>query len=131
MAANDVERVRSVYAAMARRDAEELAEALAHDIEWTLPENLPWGGTHHGPDGIHAMVELHAEHVEGSWFDPDDFLDAGDRIVVLGRARGCVKATGEEFEVPFAHVWGLSDGVPSHFVGYVDTAPITAALESG
>jgi ketosteroid isomerase-like protein len=75
------------------------------------------------------VVELHAEHVDGSWFDPDDFLDAGDRIVVLGRARGRAMATGEEFEVPFAHVWTLSDGVPSQFVGYVDATPIVAALE--
>ena len=131
MANEDIARVRSVYAAMDRRDADELAEALAHDVEWTLPESLPWGGTRHGPDGIHAMVELHAEHVDGSWFDPDDFLDTGDRIIVLGRARGCVKETGEEFEVPFAHVWTLSDGVPSHFVGYLDTAPISAALRDG
>ena len=129
MADEDVERVRSVYAAMARHDAEQLADALAHDIEWTLPEALPWGGTRHGPGGIRAMVEIFGEHVEGAWADPDDFLDAGDRIVVLGRARGTVRATGEEYEVPFAHVWGLTDGVPSTFRGYLDTAEILAALD--
>ena len=128
MADEDLQRLRSVYAAMSTRDADRLAEELAHDIEWTMPATLPWGGTRHGPDGIHAMVELFAEHVEGAWADPDDFLDAGDRIVVLGRARGRVRATGEEYEVPFAHVWGLSDGVPSTFRAYLDTAPISSAF---
>jgi uncharacterized protein len=128
VAAEDVERVRSVYAAMARQDADGLAAVLAHDIEWTMPPALPWGGTRHGPDGINAMVELFSEHVEGAWADPDDFLDAGDRIVVLGRARGRVKASGEEYEVGFAHVWGLTDGVPSSFRAYLDPSEILAAL---
>jgi ketosteroid isomerase-like protein len=130
MAEEDIERLRGAYSAMSRRDADELAELVAHDIEWTLPEALPWGGTHHGPDGIHALVDIFTDHVEGSWADPDDFLDAGDRIVVLGRVRGTVRATGEDYEVPFAHVWGLSDGVPSSFRGYLDTTPIVAALEA-
>ena len=130
MADEDIERVRAVYAAMSRRDPGRLAEALAHDIEWTMPEALPWGGTRHGPDGIHSLVELFDEHVEGAWADPDDFLDAGDRIVVLGRARGTVRATGEEYEVPFAHVWVLTDGVPSAFRAYLDTAPVVAAFQT-
>jgi len=130
MANEDIERVRVVYAAMARQDADELAEALAHDIECTMPAALPCGGTRHGPDGIQAMVELFSEHVEGAWADPDDFLDAGDRIVVLGRARGCVKGSGEDYEVGFAHVWGLTDGVPSSFRAYFDPSGILAALGS-
>jgi ketosteroid isomerase-like protein len=128
MADDDIERVRSVYAAMARQDGDQLADALAHDIEWTMPEVLPWGGTRHGPDGIRAMVELFAEHVEGAWADPDDYLDAGDRIVVLGRARGTVRATGEEYEVGFSHVWTLTDGVPSAFRAYLDPSEIVSAL---
>ena len=38
------------------------------------------------------------------------------------------RASGRAFEVPFAHVWGLSGGMPSSFRGYYDTAPILAAL---
>ena len=49
-------------------------------------------------------------------------------IVVLGRLRGRARATGEEYEVDFAHVWTLSDGVPSRCHSYFDTAPIMAVL---
>jgi uncharacterized protein len=128
MAADDVDRVRSVYAAMARWDADALADAVAHDIEWTMPEALPWGGTHHGHDGVRTMAELFTDHVDGAWSDPDDFLDAGDRVVVLGRARGRARQTDREFEVGFAHVWGLTDGVPSSFRAYLDPSEILAAL---
>ena len=53
-----------------------------------------------------------------------------DLILVLGRLMGCGRQTGQSFEVPFAHVWGLSDGMPSSFRGYYDSAPITAVLGS-
>ena len=43
---------------MQRRDADELRTALAHDIEWTLPEGVPWGGTRHGPDGIDSLIDI-------------------------------------------------------------------------
>jgi hypothetical protein len=63
------------------------------------------GGTRHGPAGIQGFLEIFHDHVEGSWADPDEFLDAGDRVVVLGRMRGRPRAHGAEFEVAFAHVW--------------------------
>jgi ketosteroid isomerase-like protein len=74
------------------------------------------------------VLEIFLDHVEGSWADAEDFLDAGDRIVVLGRARGRARTTGDEFEVPFAHVWGMADGVPAMCRCYLDTQPVMAAL---
>jgi uncharacterized protein len=110
---------------------DELVGDLAHDIEWNLPDPLPWGGTHHGHDGVQAFASISQDHVEGRWADPDDFLDAGDRIVVLGRLRGRARASGQEFEVEFAHVWTMTDGVASRLRAYFDTAPIMVALGRG
>ena len=101
---------------------------LAHDIEWNLPDVLPWGGTRHGHDGVLSFASVSQDHVEGRWADPDHFLDAGDRMVVLGRLHGRAKATGQDFEVEFAHVWTMTDGVASRLHAYFDTAPIMAAL---
>jgi ketosteroid isomerase-like protein len=52
-------------------------------------------------------------------------------VVVLGRMRGRSRAHGAEFEVAFAHVWGLTDGVPSSLRSYFDTAPVLTALQGG
>jgi uncharacterized protein len=129
MGREDVHALRRIYDAVNRGDADELAADVAHDIEWSLPERVPWGGTRHGPDGIRAFAAVFSEHVEGTWAEPDDFLVADDRIIVLGRLRGTARATGSEFEVEFAHVWTLTDGVASHLRAFYDTAPIVAALE--
>src|SRR5919108_6190657 len=88
MTEDDVKSLRRIYEALSRWDVDELLSDLSHDIEWTAPDTLPWGGTRHGHDGVQAFASIFQEHVEGSWADPDDFLDAGDRMVVLGRLRG-------------------------------------------
>jgi ketosteroid isomerase-like protein len=127
----DVESLQRIYYAISRWDVGDLVSDLTHDIEWSLPDALPWGGTRHGHDGVEAFASISQDHLEGRWADPDDFLDAGDRMVVLGRMRGRAKASGREFEVEFAHVWTMTEGVASRLRAYYDTAPIMAALEPG
>lgn len=126
----EVQALQRIYEAMSRWDVEELAKDVTHDFELIMPETVPWGGMHHGPDGVEVLATIFRDHVDGQWADPDDFIDAGDLIVVLGRLRGRARATGEQYEVPFAHAWNLSDGMPSRCRSYFDTAPIMAALGS-
>jgi uncharacterized protein len=128
MSEEEIQSLQRIYAAIQQGDSNELRQSMTHDIEWTMPESVPWGGTHHGHLGITAVVEIYDDHVEGRWADPDEYVEAGDHILVLGRISGRARSSGQSFEVPFAHVWGMSDGMPSRFRGYFDTAPITAAL---
>ena len=131
MASPEIERLKEIYAAVHRQQREELARLVAHDMEFEMPEGLPWGGVHHGQDGMAAVAEIHDEHIDGEWAEPEEFIEGEDgRIVVLGRTRGRARESGATFEVRFAHVWGLAEGVPSRFRGYFDTAPIKAALNA-
>lgn len=131
MSEHDVNALRRIYEALSIWDIDELLRDVAHDIEWSTPEGVPWGGTRHGHDGIRAFAAIFRDHVDGAWADPDDFLDAGDRMVVLGRLRGRARANGRGFEVGFAHVWTLTDGIASRCQSYFDTAAVVAALEGG
>jgi ketosteroid isomerase-like protein len=115
---HDIQAVRRIYTALTRWDVDDLVADMTHDVEWTLPDPLPWGGTHHGPDGVRTFARIFRDHVE-----------AGDRIIALGRLRGRARESGHDFEVEFAHVWALTDGVASRVRVYYDTAPILAALE--
>ena len=50
--------------------------------------------------------------LDEEWWDefsavPDEFLDAGAEVVVLGRYRGVAKETRKQLDVPFVHVWTL------------------------
>ena len=119
-----------IYDAFSRWDIDELARDVTHDFEMVQPGTIPWGGTFHGPDGVKAFADQFRQHVDGQWSDPDDFLDAGDAIVVCGRMRGRAIATDRRFEVPFVHVWHLSMGMPSRCRACFDTALFLEALGS-
>jgi ketosteroid isomerase-like protein len=131
MPEEEINSLQRVYTAVQRGESDELRQSLTHDIEFILPDALPWGGTHHGHLGITAVTDRYEDLVDGLWADPDEFVETGDRILVLGRISGRARSSGQSFEVPFAHVWGMTDGMPSSFRGYFDTAPITAALQAG
>ena len=124
MSERDIESLRRIYDAFSRWDVEELVGDLAHDIEWSLPDTLPLGRNAPRPRWRAGLCIGVAGSRRGAVGRSHDFLDAGDRMVVLGRLRGRAKASGQEFEVEFAHVWTMTDGVASRLHAYFDTAPI-------
>ena len=71
--------------------------------------------------------------IGGDWDDfaavPQEYLDAGDTIVVLGRYRGTAKATGQAMDAQLAHVWRMADGKAVGFQQYTDT--LQAARATG
>ena len=59
---------------------------------------------------------------------PEEFLDAGDQVVVLGRYQGIAKQSGLPLDVPFVHVWTVREGRVTRFRQFLDTAGWNAAL---
>lgn len=128
MSRHEIQALQRIYEALSRWDVDGFAKDVTHDFVLTLPETVPWGGKRHGRDGVESFAAIFRDHVDGQWAEADEFIDAGDVIVVLGRLRGRAKASGDRFEEHFAHIWTLADGVPSRCHSYFDTAPIMVAL---
>ena len=59
---------------------------------------------------------------------PEHFIEGGDTVVVEGRYRGKMKATGTPVDAQFAHVWQLRDGKVVRFQQYTDTKQWADAL---
>jgi ketosteroid isomerase-like protein len=127
---DEIKVLQQIYRAVQQGDWDDLQSLLTHDIEWILPETLPWGGTHHGHLGILAVAEGYAEHIDRFWADPDEYFESEEGIVVLGRLSGTAHSSGQEFEVAFAHVWRMDEGVPTSLRAYFDTGPIMDALDA-
>ena len=60
---------------------------------------------------------------------PEEFLDAGDRVVALGRYNAKHKASGSDVWAQFAHVWGVREGKVTSFQQYVDTKQFADAMQ--
>jgi ketosteroid isomerase-like protein len=90
-------------------------------------ELLPWGGTYRGHDGLKAFTAALLGRVD-SQVEVGEFIEAGDRVVAIGRTRGSVRGTGTPFDVRVAHVWTLKDGKAVRFEAYIDTPAMLRAL---
>lgn len=126
-----VEIVQRSYEAFARKDLDGVMGDMAPDIRWEQAQGLPHGGVYHGLDEVRRNI---FEPLDAEWWaefsaDPDEFLDAGDDVVVLGRYRGVAKGTGRRLDVPFVHVWTLREGRAVRFRQFLDTAGWVAALQ--
>jgi ketosteroid isomerase-like protein len=117
-----VDVVREGYAAFARGDLTAVLALFAEDAQWYAPDELPTGGTYHGPAGIAAFFAALPAHYDELQVRPERFLDAGDRVVVEGRHTGSL--AGTRFDVGFVHVWTLAGGLAVGFREYMDSGKL-------
>jgi uncharacterized protein len=73
------------------------------------------------------------EPLDESWWDgftavPEEFLEAGDQVVVVGRYRGTAKESRKQLDVPFVHIWTVSGERAVRFRQFLDTAGWVEAL---
>jgi ketosteroid isomerase-like protein len=123
--------VQKVYDAFAKGDIPTVLGFLSADIDWTETEGFPLAGTYHGPKAVLEGVFMRlGSEWEGFAAVPDEFIDAGDTVVALGKYSGTYKATGKSFQANFAHVWKMRDGKAFRFVQYVDTLLVNRALQA-
>ncbi|MGZ8686903.1 MAG: nuclear transport factor 2 family protein [Gaiellaceae bacterium] len=122
--------VRRSYEAFARGDMDAVLADMHDDIEWQQAQGLPHGGTYRGLAEVRRNV---FDPLDRDWWSefsavPNEFLDAGEEVVVIGRYRGVAKATGRRLDVPFVHVWSLRDGKAWRFRQFLDTYGWVEAL---
>jgi len=128
---SNLKAIQDVYLAFAKGDIPSVLGTLSSDIEWTEAEGFPYGGTYHGPRGVLEGVFMRlGSEWNGFAAVPDEFIDAGDTVVALGKYSGTYKATGKSFRANFAHVWKMREGKAFRFVQYADTLIVHRALQA-
>ena len=75
---NNVQVVKDFFAALGRRDRQDLLALSAEDIEWIIPgEDWPLAGTHRGYAGLENLLQKANETLETSFPEPPEFISAG------------------------------------------------------
>jgi ketosteroid isomerase-like protein len=126
----NVQLVKNFLAAIGDRDKEGLLALAAEDIEWIIPgEAWPLAGTHRGHAGLEKLLQKANETVETSYPEPPEFIAQGDRVLVVGFARGRIKATNRTFEDHWVFAITVRDGKVAHIKEYIDTQALARASE--
>jgi ketosteroid isomerase-like protein len=134
MSEANVALVRGVYESFARGDIPAVLGAMAPDMVWNEAENFVYAdrNPYVGPEAIVSGVFA---RLGGEWDGfaarPEEYLDAGDTVVVLGRYGGTYKATGRAIDAWMAHIWRIADGRAVEFRQLVDTLAAARVTGSG
>src|SRR6201992_2760204 len=127
----NVQIVKSFLAALGRRDKQGLLALSAEDIEWIVPGGgWPLAGTHRGHAGLENLLQKANEAVETSYPEPPEFIAQGDRVLVVGFARGRIKATNRTFEDHWVFAIPIRNGKVTSLREYVDTQALAQASET-
>ena len=125
----NVQIVKDAFAAIGRSDIQGLLALSAEDIEWIIPVEWPLAGTHRGHMGLAFFFQKAAELVETSFSEPREFVAQGDRVMVVGFARGRIKATDKTFEDHFVFAITVRNGKVTTIREYIDTLALARASE--
>ncbi|HEU5378184.1 MAG TPA: nuclear transport factor 2 family protein [Ktedonobacteraceae bacterium] len=132
MSQENVTLTQNIYEAFGRGDMAPFLGAMDPNVEWHEPggPGYPYPGVHQGVQGVLGEVfgqvpSLYEEFNLAS----RDFVDAGDRVIVLGDFYGKAKTSGTSFQVPFVHIFTYRDGKCVHYQNYTDSGTIAAALK--
>lgn len=132
MSKENVALVEAIYTAFGTGDVPGVLSRMSADIVWTEAENFPYAdrNPYLGPEavltGVFARI---GEEWDGFTAMPEDLLDAGDTVVVLGRYTGTYKATGRVLDAQLVHVWRVEDGQVVSFQQYTDTLQTAQVME--
>jgi ketosteroid isomerase-like protein len=111
MSRENVEIVRGVMAYQSGADDEAwLVENFDPAVEWDMTHRSFDPHVYRGYEGILQWYEQLAETWAEWTSEPEEFIDAGEHVVVLVRARGRGRTSGVEVEEDTASLFTLRDG---------------------
>jgi ketosteroid isomerase-like protein len=128
----NVQVVKAFFEAIGSGDKQRLLELTAEDIEWTLPgKDWPLAGTYRGHAGLAELVKKESDTIEMSLSEPREFVAQGDRVLVVGAAKGTIKATNKPFEDEWIFAITVRNGKLVGIREYIDTQAMARAAQAG
>lgn len=113
MSQENVEIVRSIYAAWSRNESAE--DLIDPELEYVNPSYAVESGIRHDRNALRAVREVYPDFR----VEPERFVDAGDDVVVIGVARG-TSSSGLESQWRQGYIWTVRDGRAIRFRWFND-----------
>jgi ketosteroid isomerase-like protein len=128
----NVQVVKAFFEAIGSGDKQRLLELAAEDIEWILPgKDWPLAGTYRGHAGLAELVKKESDTIEMSISEPREYVAQGDRVLVVGAAKGTIKATNKPFEDEWIFAITVRNGKLVGIREYIDTQAMARAAQAG
>ena len=116
MSEENLEVVRAIYDAWANGQLGR--RYMSKDVEYVNPPQALELGTRTGAASFNNVFEVYEQIA----IDIDELIDAGNKVVMVGRMRGRARATGIELDRPHSQVWTLEGGRATRMEWFHDAA---------
>jgi ketosteroid isomerase-like protein len=132
MSKENVEALRWLYAEWAKGNMWALRDIAHPDIEWEWATGQAslYGGPriYRGLDEIGTATLEWLAAWDSYWMTAEDFIEAGDEIVVLMHAHARAAGSDSVIETPLAGVWAMRNGKVVRVRYYEDRAEALKAV---
>ena len=100
MASNNVEVVRGMLEAYGQGGVDAVLPFIHEDFHGEVPPEVSAEpDSYDGPEGVRHYFDLFAEVIDDLAFEPYEFVEAGDRVMVVSRLSGRGKGSGIPVEM--------------------------------
>lgn len=130
----NIKLIQTMFAAFDRGDIPTVLGMVAEDADWQSPvtgavsEKISWAQPRQGRAEVAAFFQELNQQMQLERMEPLAYTAQGDRVVVEGRNRGTVRATGRSYGHDWAMIFTLRQGQIVRMRHYYDTADLLAAI---
>jgi ketosteroid isomerase-like protein len=114
MSRENVEIVRRVYEAAARRDSATTLSLYDPEVEWDISRSpareLMGHRVYHGQEGLRSFFAEWQEAWENVTPDLEELIDAGEQVIAVETTRGRGRSSGAPVTLPHHSVWTIREG---------------------
>jgi ketosteroid isomerase-like protein len=122
--------VQEVYANFSKGNIAGIEAVLAEDIRFIHAgaPDVPYGKARSGKVQAMTFFKDLADAVEVAQFEPKNYVEQGDTVVVFGHWGGRAKKTGKSFQTDWAMIWTFSGGKVQFYQAFEDTNAVAKAF---
>ena len=121
--------IHRIYETFETRDFATFFSLMSPEVQILQCPELPFGGVFHGHDEAKAFFAKVATYID-SYVEIERLIDSNNRITMVGRTYGTVKATGHSFNAQIVHLWELRDGLAARLEIALDLPALLPLLEA-
>jgi ketosteroid isomerase-like protein len=125
-------RVLAFYDAVAAGDLPAALDRLGDAVTWHEAPGMPYEGAepYNGAQQVaeHVLARITTD-IDGLSLTNREVIELGATVAVIGTYTGTANHSGRTLDLPYLHVWTVTNGHIAEFRQYTDTAAYRTVLD--